>query len=105
MKRELLTRIIATLMLVVIFAIPVAAGALAAEANENETRFVIDWTNVELTEGGAMIPYYAVLKSSDGYYFYMISNKEYDDVSMYVLYDERSFKVINLVDKNGAKVY
>lgn len=105
MKRELLTRIIATLMLVVIFAIPVASGALAAEANENETRFVIDWTNVELTEGGTMIPYYAVLKSSDGYYFYMISNKEYDDVSIYVLYNDRSFKVINLVDKNGTKVY
>ena len=105
MRRELIKRIIATLMLVIVVAMPVAGVATAAGTGATETRFVIDWTNVELTEGGKMIPYYAVLKSEDGYYFYVISNKDYNDVNMYIIYDNGSFKVINLIDKNGVKVY
>ena len=78
MKREMIKRILATLMLVIIIAVPVAAGVTAAGNGNTNTHFIIDWTNVELTESGRVVPYFAVLKSEDGYYFYMISNTEYD---------------------------
>ncbi len=105
MRRELIKRIIATLMLVIVVAMPVAGVATAAGTGVMETRFVVDWNNVELTEGGQIVPYYAVLKGDDGYYFYVISNKAYDEVNLYVIYNDRSLKTINLIYKNGAKVY
>ena len=105
MRRELIKRIIATFMLIIVVAMPVAGVATAAGTGTPEARFVIDWNNVKLTEGGTIVPYFAVLKGDGGYYFYIMSNKEYDDVSMYIMSDDHSLKTINLIYKNGVKVY
>lgn len=105
MKREVFKRIIATVMLVIIVAIPVAVGSAAAGNGTAETQFAIDWTNVELTEGGATVPYYAVLKSEDGYYFYIVNDMECDEATMYVTHNDKTYEIIHLVDVDGVKVY
>ena len=106
MKRELIKRIIETLMLIIIAAMPVAGVTAAATGGHKDaTRFVIDWTDVELTESGKVVPYFAVLKDDSGYYFYIISNTEYESATMYILHDDKTFEVITLVDEGEIAVY